>query len=131
MTSTDTRSNAYNGKITGVARSNADMPVVSIATGTNVTLTNSNTLFYKTTIKKTHDVDFLVGEEMYQTDGKSFNSTVKWMPADLTPEQAFAGIQKAVPPAGQVQDPEGTSESATRLLSFFGRANYSYQGKYL
>ncbi|GAA0542365.1 SusC/RagA family TonB-linked outer membrane protein [Chitinophaga japonensis] len=131
ITGTNRRSNTYNGKVTSVARSNADMPVVVIGTGETMSLTNSNTLNYKNTFNKKHNLDVLAGQEIYQQKSKSFNSTVKWMPVDLTPEQAFAGIQKATPPTGQIQDPPTTSEAEHRLISFFGRVNYAYDGRYL
>ncbi|MFT3825392.1 MAG: TonB-dependent receptor [Chitinophagaceae bacterium] len=131
ITNTNAKTNQYNGSITSVARSNANMPIVNMATGENLTLTNSNTLNYKTTINRSHNIDLLVGQEINEKTNKTFNATVKWMPVDLTPEQAFAGIQKATPPTGQIQDPPTTSEAQEKLLSFFGRAMYNYNGRYL
>lgn len=130
VTAYNRKGNTYNGKITSVARSNANMPVVNLTTEENVTLTNSNTISYKQTIGD-HRFDLLAGQEIYQTKNNTFNSTVKWIPVDLTVDQAFAGIQKATPPTGQIQDPPTTSLLETRLISFFGRANYSYKDKFL
>ncbi|WPQ60770.1 TonB-dependent receptor [Chitinophaga sancti] len=131
FTSTGTRTNTYNGYVTSVARSNADMPVVTIATGETTTLTNSNTLSYNKNFNNKHQLDLLAGQEIYMLKGNSQSTTVKWMPVDLTPEQAFAGIQKATPPTGQIQDPPTTSVTQNRLISFFGRANYGYNNRYL
>lgn len=130
VTAYNRKGNTYNGKITSVARSNANMPVVNLTTEENVTLTNSNTISYKRTIGD-HRFDVLAGQEIYQTKNNTFNSTVKWIPVDLSVDQAFAGIQKASPPSGQIQDPPTTSQFETRLISFFGRANYSYKDKFL
>ncbi|HEY8894631.1 MAG TPA: TonB-dependent receptor [Niastella sp.] len=129
ITATNAKTNIYNGAVTSVARSNANMPVVNINTGENFTLTNSNTLTYKITLGDSK-LDLLAGQEIYQTKSNTFNSTVKWIPVDLTVDQAFAGIQKAAPPTGQIQDPPTTSQSESKLISFFGRAEYSYKGKY-
>ncbi|WP_343673725.1 TonB-dependent receptor [Chitinophaga sp.] len=131
FTSTGTRTNTYNGYVTSVARSNANMPVVTIATGETTTLTNSNTLSYSKNFNNKHQVDLLAGQEIYMLKGNTQSTTVKWMPVDLTPEQAFAGIQKATPPTGQIQDPPTTSVTQNRLISFFGRANYGYNNRYL
>ncbi len=131
ITAATGKSNTYNGKVTSIARNNADMPVVTIATAENTTLTNSNTLTYKNTFAGKHNLNLLLGQEIYQTKATAFGSTVKWMPADLTPDQAFAGIQKASPPTGQIQDPPTTLQSETKLTSFFARANYSYNSRYL
>jgi TonB-dependent starch-binding outer membrane protein SusC len=130
ITGTNAKTNIYNGPVTSVARSNANMPVVNINTGENFTLTNSNTITYKRSFGE-HRFDVLAGQEIYQTKNNTFNSTVKWIPVDLTVDQAFAGIQKAAPPTGQIQDPPTTSQLESRLISFFGRANYSYKDKFL
>jgi TonB-dependent starch-binding outer membrane protein SusC len=129
VTGTNAKTNIYNGAVTNVARSNANMPVVNINTGENVTLTNSNTITYKRSLGD-HKFDVLAGQEIYQTKANTFNSTVKWIPVDLTVDQAFAGIQKASPPTGQIQDPPTTSQAETRLISFFGRVNYYYKDKF-
>lgn len=130
VTGSNAKTNIYNGAITAVARQNANMPVVNINTGENVTLTSSNTLTYKRVIGD-HKFDLLAGQEIYQTKSTTFNTTAKWIPVDLTVDQAFAGIQKATPPSGQIQDPPTTSQTETKLISFFGRANYSYKDKFL
>jgi TonB-linked SusC/RagA family outer membrane protein len=129
VTGYNERVNSYSGKVTSTARQNANMPVVGINTNEYFTLTNSNTITYKQTLGD-HKFDVLVGQEIYQTKNTAFNSTVKWIPVDLTVDQAFAGIQKATPPSGQIQDPPTTSESQNKLISFFGRANYIYKNKY-
>lgn len=131
FTSTATKGNTYNGSVTSVARSNADMPVVIVGNGETITITNSNTLSFNKVLNKVHSIDLLAGQEIYQLKGTSQSTTVKWMPVDLTPEQAFAGIQKATPPSGQIQDPSTTAQTQNRLISFFGRANYGYNNKYL
>lgn len=131
FTSTGTRTNTYNGYVTSIARSNADMPVVTIATGETTTFTNANTLTYSRTFKNLHQVDLLAGQEIYMLKGNTLSTTVKWIPVDLTPDQAFAGIQKATPPTGQIQDPPATALTQNRLISFFGRANYGYNNRYL
>ncbi|NIG57528.1 TonB-dependent receptor [Chitinophaga sp. Cy-1792] len=131
ITVNNARANTYNGAVTSVARSNANMPVINITTGETMTLTNSNTLNYRNTFGGKHNVNLLAGQEIYQTNAQTFNSTVKWMPVDLTPEQAFAGIQKATPPSGQIQDPPTTSQAKSTLASFFARANYSYDSRYM
>lgn len=125
------KTDQFSGPITGVARQNADMPVVVLAKGEGMSITNTNTVSYNFSIKNEHKIDLLAGQEIYQTMAKTMSATVKWLPVDITPEEAFAGIQKATPPNGQIQDAPATGESKTRLLSFFARANYSYRSKYL
>lgn len=131
ITSTDKRTDQFSSAITSVARQNANMPVVDLSTSATLTLTNTNTISYDFTVHKDHVINLLAGEEINQSKTRSFANTTKWLPVDITAEQAFAGIQKATPPSGAIQDPPTTSESSTRLLSFFGRASYAYKGRYM
>jgi TonB-linked SusC/RagA family outer membrane protein len=131
ITNTEKRTDQFSSAITGVARQNANMPVVDLSNGSTLTLTNTNTISYDFTVKKNHRITLLAGQEINQSNGRNFGSTVKWLPVDITANEAFAGIQKAQPPTGAIQDPPTTSETATRLFSLFGRASYSYQNKYL
>lgn len=131
ITATDRKTDVFNGTLTSVARQNNNQPVVDINNGQGFTLNNSNVLTYRTNINKDHKLDFLLGQEIYQTKSKEIKTNTKWLPSDITPEQAFASIQKATPPDGKIQSSPTTSEGETRLFSLFGRANYSYKGKYI
>lgn len=125
------KTNQFSGEITPVARQNADMPVAVLSRSEGLAITNSNTLAYNTKIKK-HAFDALLGQEIYATSMSFTSSTTKWLPVGITADEAFNGIQRANPPAGMVQDaPTSGQNPDNRLLSFFGRANYSYDDKYL
>ncbi|MFA6057486.1 MAG: TonB-dependent receptor [Taibaiella sp.] len=125
------KTNQFSGEITPVARQNADMPVAILSRSEGLAITNSNTLSYNTKIKK-HSIDALLGQEIYSTSMSFSNSTTKWLPVGITADEAFNGIQRANPPAGMVQDAPTTGKNPdNRLLSFFGRVNYSYDDKYL
>lgn len=125
------RNDQFNSVVTSVARQNKDMPVVTIGTGSTLTIINTNTISYDFTLGKAHKINLLAGQEINQSRTRSISTTTKWLPVDLTPEQAFAGIQKATPPANAIQDAPTTSEGENRLFSLFGRAAYNYKGKYL
>lgn len=131
ITNTDRRTDQFSSAITGVARQNANMPVVTIGNISTLALTNSNTLSYDFAIRKDHKVTLLAGQEINQSKVRNLSVTTKWLPVDITAEQAFAGIQKATPPSGALQEPPTTSESRTRLFSLFGRASYAFKDKYL
>lgn len=131
VTATDNRTNTFSGAITPVARQNANQPIAVISTGTSATVINTNTLNYNGTFAKDHHFSVLLGEETNQTDNKSISVSTKYLPVDITAEQAFAGIQKAQVPSGLVQDAPTASQSGSRLFSLFGRATYDYKGKYL
>lgn len=126
----DRKTNEFNGKVTGVARANADMPVVDLRRSQSRRVTNSNTLNYSNNFGN-HSIDVLIGQETVKTENESERIYVKWLPENISPAAAFASIQKATPPEGMVQDPPSSSALPERLLSYFGRAHYSYKKKYL
>jgi hypothetical protein len=131
ITQTNRKVNTFNGVVTSVARQNNDQPVVSLDRYEIFSLTNSNTLTYRVPLGANHSLDLLAGQEIWQQKTISNNMTVKWLPTDISAEQAFAGIQKATPPNGLIQDAPSAGQYEEKLLSFFGRANYAYDGKYL
>ncbi|RYE59376.1 MAG: SusC/RagA family TonB-linked outer membrane protein, partial [Sphingobacteriales bacterium] len=131
INNTERRNDQYSSAVTGVARQNANLPVVNLTNGSTLTLTNTNTVAYDFKINKSHSFNFLLGQEINQSKLREYGATIKWLPTDLTPEQAFAGIQKATPPNGAVQDAPTTSEGKNRLFSLFGRGSYNYKDRYL
>ncbi len=120
----------FSGPQTYLSRINSDMSVAQLTNTQTRRITNSNTLVYKKKIGN-HKMDFLLGQEIVQTDGDKLDMTIRWLPTSLSPEQAFASIQLAMPPAGMVQDAPATSKVVGRLASFFARANYIYNNKYI
>lgn len=131
VTPSSNSSNQFSGPVTSVARQNSGMPVVVLGRGEGLAITNSNTLAYTKTIKK-HKFDVLAGQEIYRTTANSLSITTKYLPVDITAEEAFGGISRATPPAGLIQDaPSNTYSTPNVLSSYFGRANYSYDSRYM
>lgn len=120
----------FDGPFTSLARQNAGMPVSEIRSGEALSLTNSNTLNYRFSLGDDHKLDVLAGHEIWQEKTKSGVIVTKYLPVDITPEQAWAGIDKATPPSGLIQDAPSTSQFEQKLLSYFGRLSYNYKGKY-
>lgn len=131
ITPATSRMNMFNGAVTGTARQNGNLPVLNMTNGESFSLTNSNTLTYNKKIGEDHSITVLAGQEIYMSSNKNFSATIKWMPADITPDEAFANIQRASPPLGNVQDAPTTKWNQNRLFSFFGRVNYTYSNKYI
>ena len=131
ITTRDNKVNAFNGVATSEARQNANMPIVNRNTSEGFSFNTSNTLTLKTKIKKDHNLDFLAGQEYVERRTNTSFTKTKYLPTDITAEQAFSGIQKASPPAGMIQDAPTTGFSTDRLISLFGRANYNYKGRYM
>lgn len=122
--------NQFSGIVTSVARQNNDQPVVVLNKSQTRRITNTNTLNFRKTFGN-HKLDLLAGQEIVKTDGESLAMTIKWFPKSISAEEAFANIQSASPPAGQVQDAPKAGRLPDRLASFFGRANYIFKNKYI
>ena len=127
----DIITNQFWGVVTSQARANADMPIVQLDRSQSRRITNTNTLNYTKKFGN-HKLDILLGQEIIKTDGESSNTYVKWFPKSILPEEAFANIAAATPPAGLIQDAARTAAlPPDRLASFFGRVNYIYANKYI
>lgn len=122
--------NQFSGPITSLARQNNDQPVVFLSKTQSRRITNTNTLNYRKTFGS-HKLDLLAGQETVKTDAETLTMNIKWFPKSISAEEAFANIQSASPPSGQVQDIPRTNVLPDRLVSFFGRANYIFRNKYI
>ncbi len=120
----------FSGPQTYLSRINSDMSVIQLTNSISKRITNTNTLTYKKKFGNSK-LDVLLGQEIVKTDGEKLDMTVRYLPTSLTPKQAFANIQLAMPPSGMIQDAPSTSTSVSRLASFFARANYIYNNKYI
>lgn len=132
---TNARQNAFSGIITSLARNNASLPVVQIGQQENRTINNSNTLQYtKNDIKGAHDIDVMVGQEIYELQLSRLATEVRYFPAGISPENAIARLSAGNPPAGSgFQQPNPVSNVAppSRIFSLFGRVNYAWKKKVL
>ena len=121
----------FSGPKTYLSRIYSDMSVVQLTSNQSRRITNTNTLAYKKKIGS-HKMDFLLGQEIVKTDGNKTDMTIRWLPTSMDANQAFANIILAAPPAGMVQDaPYAGVLPPYRLASFFARANYIYNNKYI
>ena len=134
---TDSRLETYNGRysptIRQVAGNYAALPFASLSTGVQTTINNSNVVSYAYKTGR-HSLDGLVGQEIYQQQGTVQYIQTNFLPLDITARQALANINQGVLPAGTVAQPNlpTTGEPVkSRLLSGFGRLNYTFADKYL
>jgi len=131
MNFTDRNIKGFSGPVSGLARNNAGLPVVTLTNSTQKTIINTNTLNYKPNLGEDHSLDLLVGQEINMLNINSTGSTIKWFPINITADEAFGSIQRAEPPTGSVQDKPTSLVSGTRQFSIFSRASYGFKNKYL
>ena len=79
-------------------------------------------LNYKKSFNKAHNFDAIVGYSVEQTQGESSGQTASGFANDWSPIFSTASVKS-------IGSSIGASKGA--LLSYFGRANYDYKGKYI
>lgn len=127
------RTDLFYSKITGTARNAASLPVASVGQQNNHTISNSNTLQYSlNNFKKHHDISLLVGQEIVDTRSKQNSFETRFFPADISSEKALANMGLGSAPSGFAQPlPTSFVQPPARIASYFGRASYAYDDKYL
>jgi TonB-linked SusC/RagA family outer membrane protein len=122
----------YN-KITSTARNYASLPVASIGTQSNSTISNTNTLQYTlNNINKHHDFSILAGEEMVDQRSAQNSVETRFFPADISAAKALANMGLGSAPTGSAQPlPTSFIQPPSRIFSLFSRATYAYDDKYL
>ncbi|TKC58504.1 TonB-dependent receptor [Pedobacter hiemivivus] len=124
---------SYDGPITWTSiGSAAGTPIVGKSNGNQTSVNISNVLTFtnsklKGQFNRDHVFTALVGQELYTISQNSVNNRVGYFPLEISPEQALAQLSLGRPL------PLTPSSSAFRnkLLSFFGRFNYTYKDKYI
>ncbi len=127
------RQEQFFGKITATARLYASLPVASVGDQRNSTLNNSNTLQYSMSkYKDHHDITVLAGQETVEALASSNYVETRYFPADISADKALANMGLGAAPTGSAQPlPSSTENAPSRIFSWFGRASYAYDDKYL
>ena len=125
-------SRAFDDTLTSNSRVNSRLPVLNLNNNYIYTTNNSNVFTYSnpSLFKSKHGIDVLVGQEIYQTRNKAINLQYNYFPVGTTPDQAFANLGLASPPAGLAQPKPSSTDVTIRQLSFFSRVSYNYNKRY-
>ncbi len=123
----------YYSKITGTARQFGSLPLASRGDQRNYTMSNANTLQYSLNkFKKHHDFSILVGEEMVDVRSQSASIETRFFPSDISAAKALANMGLGSVPTGSAQPlPTSFVQPPNRIFSWFGRASYAFDDKYL
>lgn len=124
------RANAFNDVITSIARQNSNQPTADITAIARNSINNSNVLTFnmnksKSAFTKRNKLDVLIGQELYQNKYRRLTNESRLFPVGINAESALGSMNLGTP------IPTTSEEFTERLLSFFGRANYSFDDKYL
>ena len=105
---------------------------VNVTKGDSWGLRWTNTLNYDFNIGKANHFNILLGHEVSDSRGDSMNIKADHFPSNFTKENAFYMINQYDPDSFAEKNPFSTSYSiANRMLSYFGRLNYTLLDRYL
>lgn len=90
----------------------------------------SNTVNYDITLNEKHRINVVAGQEYTDSGGSDMRITGKKYPSNFTKDNAFAMINQHDPTDGNMTISSGVS-TPSRVLSYFGRANYTFNDRYM
>jgi len=104
------------------------VPMTDVRTEKIVRFRVANFLTYtKRNILPGHSMTVMAGQETTSRKSDVYSQVIKYFPEFIDPEGALSNAQ-----LGKSPDlPNTKNNPADRLVSFFGRINYDYKGKYL
>lgn len=107
---------------------NQGKPAIQLQNRNRKTLRNTNTANYdfKKFLSKDHSLTLLAGHEYMIMEGRTLTDVVHGFPESFTAQEAWKLSTQGVP-----FSVDNYYDEDDKLLSFFGRVNYDYQGKYL
>ena len=106
----------------------------SLYKGNSSTMRWTNTLNYQFNLGKNHSFNILLGHEMSDSHGDSMTINADYFPANYTKDNAFTMINQFDQTSSnkKIVDMFNSGwNTPSRLVSFFGRVNYSLLGRYL
>jgi len=104
------------------------LPMGGINTVNTTTMDLSNVLIFSNAAanSKRHDINFTLGNELYNIDQQGVNNQFKFFPAGISPTAALNQFNQGTLLAGYPVNLYNQSH----LLSFFGRGTYTLDKKY-
>jgi len=107
---------------------NQNLPGIILTNTNRNSLRNTNTLNYNFSdiLNKDHNLNVLLGQEIIQTEQGILTNVVHGFPKSFGFDQA-----RVLSTQGKANSIDNFFFPNDKLLSFFGRANYDYKGKYL
>jgi TonB-dependent starch-binding outer membrane protein SusC len=123
----NTENQRYYGPLTGESKNvGENKPIGVLDNGATQRSRFANTLTYNLRRGNDHDFSFMVGQELLTGTFKNVNNRAKLFDKDIEPERLFANMA-----LGTLEYLNTSTGPTEHLLSFFGRANYNFKGKYL
>lgn len=117
----------YYGPLTSESqKEGGSLPLGTITNNEYFSYRWMNSLQYNFDLGSAHELNILVGHEMYSSGGKQSYVRSEEFRESITPEEMFANMQ-----LGSIVLNETYESTDNNRLSFFSRINYQYNDKYL
>lgn len=118
--------NNFYGRMTANGKANNQLPVATVTNQHRESYIWSNTASYNMSIKDTHNMSFLIGQEIQSYQRRTNQMTNRYFPEGITARKAFDNMNLGTPylTSSELSTPD-------RTASFFGQASYNYKHKYL
>ncbi|WP_240622589.1 SusC/RagA family TonB-linked outer membrane protein [Flavobacterium crocinum] len=114
------------GTDTRTATDNNNLPVVYWSMTQSPRWQLNNVLNYGFKVKERHDFQLMIGQEIKDQESKAKFYRSRYFPDDISGPKALDNLALGTP-----FDNGSLAESPNRIASFFGRANYGYDDRYL
>ena len=116
----------FYGALTKTGKDNNSQPVAELTNKKRLSYVWTNTATYNLTLKKDHNLSFLLGTEINHTEDYETYIMNRYFPRSIHAREAWNCMGLGSPY-------KSTSELDTydRTASFFGQASYNYKHKYL
>ena len=118
--------NRFWGALTSEGKKYNSQPVAQITNRTIQSYTWTNTANYDMTINDNHNLSFLLGQEIYNTQYKESIQKNRYFDRTVTADVAFDNMGLGTPYLSTTE-----LSTANRTASFFGQVSYNYDHKYL
>jgi TonB-linked SusC/RagA family outer membrane protein len=116
----------YWGYLTAEGKKYNSQPVAQVVKRTTQSYTWTNTASYDMTIKDNHNLSFLLGQEIYNTQYTESTQKNRYFDRSITAERAFDNMG-----LGDVYISDTYKSTADRTASFFGQVSYNWKHRYL
>ena len=116
----------FYGALTKTGQNNNTQPVAQITNSQKLSYIWTNTANYSLTLKDVHNLSFLLGQEITNTQKRDDKTYSRYFPRSFTATEAWNNMTFGTP-----YDVSSSLTTPDRTASFFGQASYNYNHKYL
>lgn len=114
---------ALSSKASGSGMNN--LPSAERTKGYKETYRLANTLTYRNSFNRRHNVNLMVGQEINHSQSEQTFMSARYFPATITAEAALENFALGTP-----NQSTSSKEAPTRTASYFGRALYNFRNRY-